>query len=182
MVQRIFTVERSIDSANGWAINYDDNILDLPNNIYNELNGKYMKADDMLELIDTMQIAVAGITDSFRIVDEYSMLNRSVLKTFCLMSDLGTIDDEIDEYLESVKDYEKYHTIEMGRDIDGNDDSIHAYIETPKNGRLRATFDRSIRLNAKRNNIKYWLDDYDIAAGSAGGEYVRPVTKPIEIM
>ena len=182
MVQRVFKVNKSTTSSNGWEIEFDGKILQLPDNIYDELEGKYLDPDEILEKIDTMQIAVAGVTDSLNIVDLYSMLNRSVLKTFGLKSNLGTIDDEIDNYLESIADYEKYHTIYMDRDIDGNDGSIHAYLETPKSGKLRVMFDKASRLNAKRNNIKYWIDDYNISTGSAGGEFVRPVGKPIEIM
>ena len=137
--------------------------------------------DEMLEKISTIQIALAGVTDSLNEVDTYSFLNRSVLKTFDLKPS-GTIDDEIEDYLHSVKEYEKYHTIYMDRDKEGNDNSIHAYIETPKNGLLRSTFDKDLRLNAKRNNIKYWIDDYKISSGSSGGKFVRPLGHPIEIM
>jgi hypothetical protein len=184
MVQRIFKVSKSTTSQNGWEIEdqASGEILDLPEICYEDLSlGKYIDADILLDKIETMQIALAGVTDSLRMVDEYSFRNRSVLKTFGLKK-TGTIDDEIDGFLESISDYEKYHTIEMGRDKAGDDDSIHAYIETPKDGKLRCTFDRSIRLNAKRNNIKYWVDDYKIDSGSSGGKFVRPIGTPIEIM
>ena len=181
MVQKIFTLQKSDTSANGWNIEVDEISIQLPDNIYDELQGKYISSDEMLEKISTIQIALAGVTDSLNEVDTYSFLNRSVLKTFDLKPS-GTIDDEIEDYLHSVKEYEKYHTIYMDRDKEGNDNSIHAYIETPKNGLLRSTFDKDLRLNAKRNNIKYWIDDYKIATGSAGGEFVRPIGKPIEIM
>ena len=184
MVQRIFKVSKSSTSPNGWEIEDQSSgeILDLPDVCYEELSlGKYIDVEDMLDKIDTMQIALAGVTDSLRMVDEYSFRNRSVLKTFGLKKN-GTIDDEIDRFLESVKDYEQYHTIEMGRDKSGDDESIHAYLETPKNGRLRCTFDKSVRLNAKRNNIKYWVDDYNLSEGSSGGKFIRPIGEPIEIM
>ena len=71
----------------------------------------------------------------------------------------------------------------MDRDKAGDDGSIHAYLQTPKDGILRCVFDKSIRLEAKRNNIKYWIEDYKIDAGSNGGKFVRPIgTPPEEIM
>ncbi|MBQ8218207.1 MAG: hypothetical protein IJZ79_02785 [Bacilli bacterium] len=184
MVQRIFKVRHSSTSNNGWEIEDQSTgtVLDLPAICLQDLDlGKYLDAQEMLDRIDTMQIALAGVTDSLNIVDEYSLNRRSVLKTFSLKQS-NTIDDTIDEYLESVKEYEKYHTIYMDRDKDGNDNSIHAYLVTPKDGILRCTFDKSIRLNAKRNNIKYWTDDYKIDAGANGGKFVRPIGTPIEIM
>ena len=186
MVQRIFKVLESQTSPNGWDIEDESSgkILALPECIYEEMQGKYMKSDDMLKLVSTLQIALAGVTDSLNTVDgqEISYERRSVLKSIAIKNGLGTIDDEIDTYLDSVGDYEKYHTIEMGRDKDGDDKSIHAYIETPKNGRVRAQFDRGVRLEAKRNNIKYWIADYKIATGSAGGVFIRPIGDPIEIV
>jgi len=171
-------------SPTGWEIEdqASGTTLNLPEICLEDLKlGKYLSAQELLDKIDTMQIALAGVTDSFNMVDPYSYSRRSVLKTFTLKSN-GTIDDTIDFYLESVKDYEKYHTIYMDRDVDGNDGSIHAYIETPKDGKLRCVFDKSIRLNAKRNNIKYWIDDYKIDAGANGGKFVRPIGQPEEIM
>ena len=186
MVQRIFKVAKSTTSQNGWEIEDTASgiVLNMPECIYEEMKGKYMKSDAMLELVDTLQIALAGVTDSLNLVSgqEISFENRSVLKTIRLRSNLGTIDDEIDVDLESVADYEKYHTIEMGRDVAGNDGTIHAYIETPKNGKVRAQFDKSVRLEAKRNNIKYWINDYKIATGTAGGVFIRPIGQPIEII
>ena len=183
MVQRIFKATKSSTSSNGWEIEDQSTgeVLDLPNSCYEDLKGKYLSSDEMLNRIDTLQIALAGVTDSLRVVDQYSLSERSVLKTFGIRTN-NQIDDEIDEYLTSVKEYELYHTIEMDRDIAGKDDTIHAYIETPKDGRLRCTFDKSIRLDAKRNNIKYWTEDYNIASGSKGGKFVRPIGTPIEIL
>lgn len=183
MVQRIFKVRRSSESMTGWQIEdqMSGQVLDLPEVCCEDLKGKYMAAEDMLAKIDTMQIALAGVTDSLNMVDEYSFQHRSVLKTFGLQNQ-GTIDDTIDDYLTSVAEYEKYHTIYMDRDKAGDDSSIHAYLETPKNGRLRCVFDKSVRVNAKRNNIKYWIDDYKIDAGSNDGQFVRPLGQPVEIM
>ena len=104
-----------------------------------------------------------------------------MLKTFALKQ-TDTIDDTIDGFLESVRDYEKYHTIEMDRDVVGNDNTIHAYIETPKDGKLRCRFDRDVRLYAKRNNVRYWISDYKIEAGSNGGKFVIPLEDPEEIL
>jgi hypothetical protein len=183
MVQKIFKFQKSQVSPNGWEIveQASGKVLNLPSICYEDLKGKYLSSDDMIEKIETAQIVLAGTTDSLNIVDPYSYDRRSVLKTFGLKSS-GTIDDSIDGYLESVQEYELYHTIEMDRDKAGDDNSIHAYLETPKDGRLRCTFDNSIRLNAKRNNIKYWVADYKIDAGSAGGKFVRPIGTPEEIM
>lgn len=184
MVQRIFKVRRDGDSPNGWKIEDTSSgtELNLPEIVYDDLDtGKYLNAEEILEKIDTMQIALAGVTDSLRVVEPRYLDRNSVLKTFGLKS-TNTIDDSIEEYIESVRDYEKYHTIEMGRDVAGNDNSIHAYIETPKDGRLRCQFDKSVRLDAKRNNIKYWIDDYSIASGSSGGKFVRLKGDPVEIV
>lgn len=186
MVQKIFKVEQDNSLMNGWSIIDEETgiSLELPSCIYDELKGKYLNADEMLERINTMQIALAGVTDSLRVVDVMSLDRRSVLKTFGIKSN-GTIDDEIDWYLESTAAYEKYHTIFMDRDTKGNDSTIHAYIETPKNGRLRCQFkdDKAFRLNAKRNNIKFWIDNYKIGAGSNGGQYVMTLNvDPIEII
>ena len=183
MVQRIFKVRTSTTSSTGYEIEdtASGTVLDLPEVCIEDLDtGKYLNADQMISKIDTMQIALAGVTDSLNMVDEYSFRQRSVLKTFGIAKN-GTIDDEIDGFIETVKDYEMYHTIEMGRDTAGDDNTIHAYLYTPKDGRLRCVFDKSIRLNAKRNNIKYWVDDYKIDSGSNGGKFVRPIGQPIEI-
>ena len=184
MVQKIFKVQRSQTSQSGWEIEDTSSgkVLDLPDVCMEDLDqGKYMKNSQMLEKIETAQIALAGVTDSLNIVDDYSFRHRSVLKTFGLKKN-GTIDDTIDGFLENVQEYESYHTIYMDRDKAGDDGSIHAYLQTPKDGILRCTFDKSIRLDAKRNNIKYWVEDYKIDAGSAGGKFVRPIGTPEEIM
>lgn len=183
MVQKIFKLSKSQTAASGWEITAQDtgDTLDLPTICIDDLEGKYLSGDQMCDKIDTVQIALAGVTDSLRVVDAYSLDRRSVLKTFSLKKS-GTIDDTIDDYLTSVKEYEAYHTVEMGRDKAGNDNTIHAYLETPKDGKLRCQFDKDIRLEAKRNNIKYWAEDYKIAEGSAGGKFVRIIGDPIEIM
>ena len=185
MVQEIFKPIRDKSATLGWKIESQTTgeVLELPSIIYEELTGKYVDADDMLEIISTMQIALAGCTSSFTMIEEeaYSYDRRSVLKSFGLIKN-GTIDDTIDFFLESIEDYERFHTIEMGRDVDGDDSTIHAYIITPTDGRLRSRFDKDIRIRAKRNNIKYWIDDYKIDAGSKGGKFVTPITTPVEIL
>lgn len=183
MVQKIFNIERDTDSANGWCL-FDgetDTKLNMPQCIYEAFTGKYISADELLNKVSTVQIALAGVTNSLRVVDPVSLDRRSVLKTFALNGCSCGIDDEIDEYLTSPAEYEKHHIIYMDRDTDGNDKSIHAYIETPKNGKLRCQFkdDNDVRLNAKRNNIKYWIDDYKIVAGSNGGLYVMTLNSTI---
>ena len=182
MVQKIFKISASIDSPTGYVLEETNSgtVLALPSCILEELKGKYLTAEQMIEKIDTICIALSGVTDSLRIVEPYSFERRSVLKSFGLRKD-GTIDDEIDDFLPSVKEYEKFHTIEMGRDVQGDDSTIHAYLQTPKNGTLRCQFDRGVRVFAKRNNIKYWIDDYTIDSGSQGGEFVRPIGDPVEI-
>lgn len=184
MVQKIFKVQRSQTSPTGWEIEDSSSgkVLDLPEVCMEDLDtGKYIKNSQMLEMIETAQIALAGVTDSLNIVDDYSFRHRSVLKTFGIKKN-GTVDDTIDGFLENVQEYESYHTIYMDRDKAGDDGSIHAYLQTPKDGILRCVFDKSVRLDAKRNNIKYWIDDYKIDAGSAGGKFVRPIGTPEEIM
>lgn len=184
MVQRIFKVQRSQTSITGWEIEdvSSGKILDLPDVCMEDLDlGKYIKNSQMLEMVETIQIALAGVTDSLNIVDDYSFRHRSVLKTFGLKKN-DTIDDTIDGFLENIQEYESYHTIYMDRDKTGDDDSIHAYLQTPGDGILRCIFDKSIRLNAKRNNIKYWIDNYKIDAGPNGGKFVRPIGTPIEIL
>ena len=184
MVQRIFKPIRSTTSANGWDIEDQSSgeVLEMPDIVLEDLDqGKYTSASEMIEKIETMQIALSGVTDSLNIVDSYSYKRRSVLKTFGLKSS-DTIDDTINGFLESVKDYEAYHTIYMDRDKAGDDESIHAYLKTPNDGTLRCVFPKDIRLNAKRNNIKYWIDDYKIDAGSSGGKFVRLTGTPVEIM
>lgn len=182
MVQKIFKVQRSDMYNTGWGLVYYENIIPLPECIYEELNGKYMSADDILDMIDTIQIALAGITDSLNIVEMYSFCHRSVLKTFALKDNLGTIDDEFDDFYTSIYDYEKYHIIEMDREIDHDDNSVYAYIYTYTDGRIKCSFDTSIRLYAKRNNIKYWVDDYTISTNDNGETYAIPSSTPIEIM
>lgn len=185
MVQRIFELRPSATSATGYEIvdTGSGKVLDLPEICVEDLDGKYIKSADMLKKIKTMQIALAGVSDSLNMIsgDEISYQRRSVLKTFMLHSS-GTIDDTITDPIESVKEYETYHTIEMGRDVQGNDGTIHAYLMTPTEGKLRCQFDKSVRLHAKRNNIKYWIDDYKIQAGSKGGMYVIPIGQPVEIL
>lgn len=186
MVQRIFKVNNSITSQNGWDIEdtMSGVVLDMPECIYEEMKGKYITSDEMLNKVDTLLIALAGVTDSLNPVigQEISFERRSVLKSIRLKDNLSTIDDTIDKDLESVTEYEKYHTIYMDRDIQDNDNSIHAYIETPNNGIVRSQFDKSVRLEAKRNNIKYWVDDYEIATDSAGKVFIRPISQPVEII
>lgn len=189
MVERVFKIYKSDGASTGYEIvdQESNKTLDLPEVCKNNLKGKYIDSDTLIEKISTAKIALAGVTDSLNIVDEYSLRYRSVIKSIGLKSN-DTIDDTISDYIvydgdpESiVKIYESYHTIYMDRDIAGNDKSIHAYINTPKDGRLRCVFDKSIRINAKRNNIKYWVEDYKIESGSAGGKFVRPIGTPIEI-
>ena len=185
MVQRIFKLIKDSSSVTGWEIEDESSgkVLDLPSIVKEDLKGKYLDSDAMLDRISTLQIALAGVTDSLNIVDAYSLDRRSVVKTFGLKPN-GTIDDTIDFYIESVQEYEAYHTLRMDRDVPGDDESIHAYIETPKDGRVRSTFSRKdgIRLDAKRNNIDYWVNDYKVDAGKSGGKFIRPVGTPEEIL
>ena len=185
MVQRVFTLTRDVNVQSGWVITDTNSgeTLELPPCCVEQLTGKYMQGDEMLEKISTIQIALAGVTDSFRLVDAYSFNNRSVVKTFGLKPS-GTIDDQIDFFLDNIHEYEKFHIIKMDRDIPGDDDSIHAYIETPKNGKVRSRFSRQdgIRLDAKRNKIDYWVADYNVVIGTNGGASIVPIGDPIEIM
>ena len=108
MVQKIFKVEKSADSATGWVIidTDTDTVLDLPEICKEDLSGRYITSDELLDKIDTVQIALSGVTDSLRVLDTTNLNRRSVLKTFALKQ-TDTIDDTIDGFLESVRDYEK---------------------------------------------------------------------------
>jgi hypothetical protein len=194
MVSKVFTLEQDSSSATGWKIktNVDSRgevVLDLPTSVKECLNGKYIKADDMLKKISTIKIALAGVTNSLNIEKANYLDNNSAIQSFGLATS-GTIDDEIDGYIEAseedqmlaIRTYESFHTVKMDRDKSGDDNSIHAYLYTPKDGRLRCVFDKSIRLDARRNNVSFWVDNYRIDSGSSGGKFVRIIGQPIEIM
>lgn len=192
MVSKICKLQSDSSSVTGWKIitDVDGNQveLDLPTSVKNVLEGKYIKADELLKKIDTIRIALAGVTNSLNIEHANYLDNNSALQSFGLKKD-GSIDDTIDGYLEATQDdqelairtYESYHTVKMGRDVEGNDNTIHAYVITPNDGKLRCVFDREIRLEARRNNVKFWINDYKVSSGSAGGKFVRPIGEPIEI-
>ena len=195
MVAETFTISREPSAKCGWvmtSMNDSSVVFDMPENVYNAFNGKYIKADKLLQRVNTIRVAVAGVTDSFRTVNEAAMEKNSVIKTFSLSYGISMIDDMIDFVIDvpdgddvlgaAAKEYEKYHIIKMDRDIAGDDGSIHAYIQTPKDGRLRCQFSKDARLDAKRNNIKYWVDDYKIDSGSNGGKFVRILGTPKELM
>ena len=185
MVQREFKITPSLNdnsrNLNDWDIEVDQYLMPLPQIVYEELAGKYLDSEKMIDRIKTITIALAGITDNFNIVDDLSYNRRSVIKSFTLNDTDNDVDTALD-YFENTKEYEKYHTVFMDRDTAGNDNSIHAYIETPVNGILRASFSKDVRLNAKRNNIKYWVENYSIISNDGSKPYVRPLTAPIEIM
>lgn len=160
MVQKIFNVVAA-DVENGYMLVDKINpnkFLPIPTVVMEDLTGKYMAAQDILAKIDTIQIALAGVTDSLNIVDNVSLMRRSVVKTFALKPS-DTIDDEIEGYIESIDQYEQYHTIRMIRDENRN---IKAVITHPTRGDMPVKFDESLMLNARRNNIKYWVNDYKV--------------------
>ena len=193
MVSKVFTLEQNSSSSTGWKIktnvdNRGEVELDLPTSVKKCFNGRFVKADEMLSKISTLKLALAGVTNSLNIENANYLDNNSALQSFGLATS-GTIDDSIDGYIEAaeedqmlaIRTYEAFHLVKMERDKTGNDDSIHAYIYTPSDGKLRCVFDRAIRLDARRNNIRYWLPDYRIDAGSNGGKFVRPIGQPIEV-
>ena len=97
MVQKIFNVVAA-DVENGYMLVDKINpnkFLPIPTVVMEDLTGKYMTAQDILAKIDTIQIALAGVTDSLNIVDNVSLMCRSVVKTFALKPS-DTIDDEIE--------------------------------------------------------------------------------------
>ena len=186
MVAENFNVIKDSSSLCGWKIESISNpaiTFDMPENVYNAFEGKYIKADELLPIVNTVRIAVAGCTDSFRVVNETALERNSVLKTFTLKSGINSIDDSIDFCIDvpdadfingaAAKEYEKFHLIKMERDVANKDNTIHAYIQTAKDGKLRCQFPKDIRLDAKRNNIKFWVDEYRIDAGSNSGKFVR---------
>lgn len=194
MVAETFNVIKDSSATYGWkieSVNDSNIIFDIPENVYDAFGGKYIDADEMLDRVSTIRVAIAGHTNSFREVDHRAFDRNSVIKTFTLKTGINTIDDTIDSYITvpdgddvigaAAKEYEKFHIMKMDRDIDGDDDSIHAYIQTPADGKLRCIFAKDIRLDAKRNNIKYWIDDYRIASGSNGGKFVRIISTPREL-
>lgn len=194
MVAENFKVVKDPSTVYGWtmeSINDPNICFDMPENVYNAFEGKYIKAHELLSKVETVRVAVAGVTDSFRQVNFDALDKNSVLKTFTLKSGMSNVDDMIDFYIDvpdadsvigaAAKEYEKFHLVKMDRDIEGNDNSIHAYVQTPKDGKLRCQFPKDVRLDAKRNNIKYWVDDYRIDAGSNGGKFVRIVGKYKEL-
>lgn len=184
MVDRIFEVIEDNSSSTGFLIKetVTDKVLELPSICIEEfdLGAKHVRFCDMYKKMSTVRIALAGVTDSLNIVNQTYFDRNSVFKSYGLKKS-NTIDDEIDGYLTSAKDYEVYHTIEMGRDKSGDDNSIHAYLYTPKDGRLRCKFDKNVRLEAKRNNVTFWVDDYKIVSGSNGGKFVQLIGQYEEI-
>ena len=186
MVAENFNVVRDSSTMCGWkieSVNNSDVVFDMPENVYNSFAGKYINADELLARVNTIRVAIAGCTDSFRTVNATALERNSVLKTFTIRPGVSAIDDSIDFCIDvpdaddiigaAAKEYEKFHLIKMERDIEGNDNSIHAYVQTPKDGKLRCQFPKDVRLDAKRNNIKFWADDYRVDAGTNGGKFVR---------
>lgn len=151
---------------------------------------KYIKTDDVLKKISAVKLALASVTNSLNIKKENYLDHNSTIQSFSLVDDSGTIDDEIDSYIEAseedqmlaIRTYESFHIVKMDSDESGDDNSIHAYIYTPKDGRFRCVFDKSIILDARRNNIIFWVDDYKITSGSNDGKFVRIIGQPIEIV
>lgn len=151
-----------------------------------ELKGRYNGTTIDTFLNCTLVISLAGVTDSLNMVDNNAYDRNSVLKKIVPnreLLDKCPLPDEIrgDEYNSDTTfyEYEKYHVIKMDRDVAGDDDTIHAYLETV-DGKLRVRFPNDIRLDAKRNNRKYWIDSYKIQDGSAGGKHVIPQSDIVE--
>lgn len=182
MIQKIFTIKKDALSSTGYYIIVQGDVysLEMLDCIIERLEGTFISAANIIDMIDTIQLDLAGINDSFVMLDEYSFRHRSILKTFKLKPN-GTIDDTIDGFLENIQQYESYHIIEMDRDTTNDDSTIHAYIHTPKYGRMLSEFDKNLMLNAKQNNIKYWVEDYFICTDS-NNRYAQPKDKPIEIL
>lgn len=185
MVAETFNIYKDSSSNTGWTIESisDPTItFDMPENVYNSFDGKYISADELLEKIKTIRIALAGVTDSLNIVNREALIHNSVTKTFTIKDGICNVDDMLDFVITvdnaddgngiAAMEYEKWHIIKMERDVLGDDDTIHAYVTTPKDGKLRCRFSKDVRLDAKRNNIKYWADDYKIQTGTNGGKYV----------
>ena len=161
--------------------------LKLPECI-KELKGRYKDTtiDKFIDCI--LVISLAGVTNSLRVVEPMAYEKNSVLKKIVPnigLTDQCSLPEEIcgDGYNSDTvfHEFEKYHTIRMGRDTRGDDNSIHAYLETV-NGRLRCQFPNkdNIRLDSKRNNRKYWVDEYKIASGTSGGEFVKIISEIVE--
>lgn len=193
-VKGTFKVIRDTSATNEWLLSVIklygiddtdliDTTVDLPKVFIEYLKGKALSGIEMLLRIDTITATLYAISNELY-VDNQDVYNEdSVIESFTINPIAGSIDEAFKGVeFESVKDYEKYHIIKMGRDVAGNDSTIHAYIETPKDGRLRSLFDRSVKIDdtnirtfAKRNNIQYWVEDYRVEERSAGGKFVRPI-------
>ena len=185
MGKEVFRILKSSYERNGRIIESTQTgkELDMPTSIYDVLStGKYLKNGSIIDRIGTIQAAIAGVTDSFNIVDEYSMMNKSILKTFSAIPANGIDAASAFEnrYFASVQEYEQFHIIDMERDIKSNDKSIHAYLTTLQ-GRFRVQCQKDIILNVKRNNISYWIEDYDYVV-IEGDKFVLPKGKIIEIL
>lgn len=180
MVQRQFKLVRNGD----YLLQYNLDEFIVPECIKEQLKGKSGKTTIDTFINCDLTIALAGVTDSLRMVDQRAYDNNSVLKGIVFKQSL--IDDapllntdynsEIDPE-DIVKYFERCHTIKMGRDIQGNDNTIHAYIyygETAgdKDTKIRCRFPNDIRVDAKRNNRSYWVEKYSIMTGSQGGRHV----------
>lgn len=182
MVHDKYKVFRLPESHNGWSIESSEGAsVDLPDCIFDELNtGKFIVASQILDKMKYIVLNLAGIDENTKEITAQTIREfntNTTLDYFVLFCD-NTINDEV-ENISSIAEYEKYHTIYM--DVDDNN-KIHAYINTPKDGVLKCIFPRDLRTYAYKNNIKYWTNDYKIASGKNGGKFVRPVGNPIEIM
>ena len=181
MVQRQFIFSKS----NGqYELVHNGETMAAPSIIIEQLKGKYPTTAADTFLGSTLTIALAGVTDSLRLVDNAAYDRNSVLKGIIFEQSLVDAAPLLQPEYSSeadpddiVKYFERCHTIKMGRDVNGNDDTIHAYIfygqsAGDRDTKIRCRFPNEVRLDAKRNNRKYWVEKYSIIPGSAGGAHV----------
>lgn len=170
-------------------------LLPIPDSVYELLISKYHTDDFMFKHIEDIQVDL-DFTDLHADEDidfgELSAMEpkelleklmrainyntQSILYGFTVNNN-NSIDEQINDCLESVEEYEQYHILYM----DMEKGKIHAYIKTPKDGILKSKFSRALRDYAYNNNIIYWVDNYNITVSSAGGKSVSPLGNPTEL-
>lgn len=163
MVQKTFILRKENDEYFIVDENNKNKVLKCPECIltgFDSLQGKYVNADTFIN--SKLVIALAGVTNHLNKVDEDAFNRNSVLKYIIPTQEILDKTPGLNK-IYSVREYEKYHTIKMDRAVKNDDSSIYAYIDTME-GKIKCEFPTTddIRLDAKRNNRSYWVDNYII--------------------
>ncbi len=168
MVQKEFKL---VKDAGEYKLEYAGEFYPCPKCLEDDLKGRYVTIERFVD--SNLVIALAGVTDSLRMVDQDAFDRNSVLKEIRNVPEAKGGIAGVDSY-DDVRDFEKYHIVRVERDIKGDDDSLHAYMETAE-GKMRVRFPNDARLDAKRNNRYFWVENYKIQDGTAGGKHVIPL-------